>query len=907
MIRLMSPIVVLVLMALVMSASPVNAEYVKNGAAVCLAQGDQYNPSLICTGPGSTIIVWQDYRNGDCDIYAQRLDSTGVALWADGGVAICTATGDQSDPQIVSDDAGGGIIAWNDRRSGAFDIYAQRIDANGTPLWAPNGTPVCALVRDQAGPRIAEGGEPGGAIITWNDNRTNLNNCDIYAQAIDGDGNILWSADGVPICTADGSQYNPVIISDGAAGAFIAWDDYRIPECDVYVQRINGSGVVQWEDDGLAVCSAEGFQGGPRLVSGPSSGVIVAWIDNRNLNYDIYAQWVNGDGDTYWTLDGVAVADSDWHESLSSMVSDGAGGAIFFWTDNREGASGIYAQRMNDSGNMIWLWSGVPISVVPEWSEAISAIPDGNGGAIIALADYRRGYGDIYAERVDATGEILWTRNGVSVCTAPMDQLGCRLAPDFRGGAIIAWRDVRNGSHYDIYAQRVREDGLWGNPEPAIASCLDVPKDQGGWVRITVKASSHDIKQEQDYPITGYNVWREISSLGAAGRLEAEGVLKSGDVPAIDLLAKAVSTPGVRISRAQAMLLGFPEGDWESIGFHAAKQDTVYYFTVPTRNDSTASDIPWETYMVTAHTPVPSTFIVSNADSAYSVDNLAPGITGGFAGTQSLAPPGLRLSWSENVAADLASYRIHWGPDDAFVPDESNLLGTTADTTYNDPGWAPGYFYYYKLVALDRHGNRSSAALLRPEDVKVGTLLTNCAASCSGSAIEVTWRLSEAAAGMYFVVLRACGPTEAFIGMPNVEIKRDRLSFSFHDSKIEPGSTYRYRVDLYNEGGRSVLFETQAISTPVMPITLYQNRPNPFNPSTAITYHIPDRYHVRLAVYDSSGRPVARLVDALEEKGFHSIEWNGRDEEGRSVASGVYFYRLVAGKHAISKKMMLIR
>ena len=115
-------------------------------------------------------------------------------------------------------------------------------------------------------------------------------------------------------------------------------------------------------------------------------------------------------------------------------------------------------------------------------------------------------------------------------------------------------------------------------------------------------------------------------------------------------------------------------------------------------------------------------------------------------------------------------------------------------------------------------------------------------------------------------------------------------------------------MNVVDEAGSRTLFETDAISTPAMPLTLHQNHPNPFNPSTTIGYYLPGDASVTLEVYDSSGRLVARLLNgAKQAKGTHSVGWRGLDAQGRSVSSGVYFYRLTSGKETISKKMVLLR
>ncbi len=83
--------------------------------------------------------------------------------------------------------------------------------------------------------------------------------------------------------------------------------------------------------------------------------------------------------------------------------------------------------------------------------------------------------------------------------------------------------------------------------------------------------------------------------------------------------------------------------------------------------------------------------------------------------------------------------------------------------------------------------------------------------------------------------------------------------------------------------------------------------PNPFNPSTTISYYIPDARHVELAIFDISGRLVDRLVSQTMVAGEHSVQWNGTDTRGSRVASGVYFYRMTAGSIVDTKRMILIK
>jgi hypothetical protein len=88
---------------------------------------------------------------------------------------------------------------------------------------------------------------------------------------------------------------------------------------------------------------------------------------------------------------------------------------------------------------------------------------------------------------------------------------------------------------------------------------------------------------------------------------------------------------------------------------------------------------------------------------------------------------------------------------------------------------------------------------------------------------------------------------------------------------------------------------------------LSQNAPNPFNPVTEIAFSVPRETDVELAIYDVIGRRVATLVDGTLEGGVHRAVWNGRSDTGEQVASGVYFYRLMAGDEMVSRKMVLLK
>jgi hypothetical protein len=120
---------------------------------------------------------------------------------------------------------------------------------------------------------------------------------------------------------------------------------------------------------------------------------------------------------------------------------------------------------------------------------------------------------------------------------------------------------------------------------------------------------------------------------------------------------------------------------------------------------------------VIAHSEVPSAFWISEPDSGYSVDNLAPVVPLGFAGEQSYTPEGLQLTWDPNDEPDLSGYRIYRGLTEGFEPGPGNLLTSVVDTMTFDGGWRWDEVWFYKLAAVDIHGNESGYSLLVPSEV----------------------------------------------------------------------------------------------------------------------------------------------------------------------------------------------
>ena len=443
---------------------------------VCVAMDVQEFPFLVEDGSGGVIVTWHDIRSGNRDIYAQRINADGELLWAKDGISVYTGEGEQGWPASVSDGAGGAIIAWMDSRAvhevtaersehnNTQDIYAQRVDATGKLLWDTTGVPVCVDndVLQEDVMAIPDGS--GGVILTWEDWRNG--NQDIYTQRIDGNGKPVWAENGVSVCKAEGDQYDPSVTINSKGGAIFVWWDARSPaDWNIRAQRLDADGKPIWDESGVAVCDEPGAQGNPLIANDGAGGAYVVWVDYRNdemmmfANGDIYVQHLDANGAMLLAKSGIPICNLPSNQQQPAIISDGAGGTIITWWDERDVYSDIYAQRINGNGKALWQKNGLPVCVAEGLQREPRLISDGTNGAIIYWKDYRQDYGertvdDIYVQRINADGEILWGHNGAPVCTANGEQITFHAVTDSEEGIFIAWADKRNGEE-DIYIQRV--------------------------------------------------------------------------------------------------------------------------------------------------------------------------------------------------------------------------------------------------------------------------------------------------------------------------------------------------------------------------------------------------------------------------------------------------------------------
>lgn len=446
------------------------------------------------------------------------------AAWPMDGSAVCTVpTSAQTAPNIVPDGNGGAIVSWLDARG---CLFAQRLSSAGVPQWADNGVQVCTGSTFLSA--LAPDGQ-GGAFVVWYIGG-------VHAQRIDANGNLLWQTQ---YDFLGAGSLNDAISDGGGRLVFAAFNPTG--SSFIRVQCVGDDGTPQWTTSGVIVEAGAGtlnFRWFPRLAPDGAGGTIATWYTNGALSgYDVHAQHVNASGVAMWsyggsTDGGVPITDAGPEDYDPQIVPDGAGGAVIAWWQT-DTAGDIYAQRVDASGARLWTPNGVPVCTLPNAQNGVFLAPDGAAGAILVWVDKRTGVDtDIYAQRVDGAGSPQWASNGVAICDLPANQNASRVVADNAGGAFIVWADQRNGA-YDIYSQHVDASGVVQWDDDGVRLCVAAGNQTVP--QIALVASGDAIAAWQDARSGNNDVY--------AQRMTLAGPTGVGDAPRFARLGLDPSAP----------------------------------------------------------------------------------------------------------------------------------------------------------------------------------------------------------------------------------------------------------------------------------------------------------------------------------------------------------------------------
>jgi hypothetical protein len=243
-----------------------------------------------------------------------------------------------------------------------------------------------------------------------------------------------------------------------------------------------------------------------------------------------------------------------------------------------------------------------------------------------------------------------------------------------------------------------------------------VPSDQGSQVRVRWYASYLDSVERL---VESYQVWRQVPPAAALAALR-NGALRVSDAAGAYRTPEALAAGKQGRRLIQTTIQAGQVVYWEFLASQVAHGNGTYSYVASTTSDSVSGYNPYTIFRVDAEDhfldevnglPTRDGFAYwrSAPDSGYSVDNLAPAPPAPFAGSYSAGSS--TLHWRANTEADLRGYRLYRGASSGFTPNPGSFVGEYPDTAHVDAAGGP---YYYKLSAIDVHGNESGFTSLLP-------------------------------------------------------------------------------------------------------------------------------------------------------------------------------------------------
>ncbi|MGQ9655017.1 MAG: hypothetical protein ACUVXD_13210, partial [Thermodesulfobacteriota bacterium] len=192
---------------------------------------DEYG--MVLDEGGGVWIAWADNRNGNNDIFLQHVLSDGTLALRSYGLPLCTALGDQWNPRLISDGEGGVIVVWQDQRTSPEQVYGQRVNANGVALWETDGL-LISSIRGSI-PQIVRTSDNYFLVVWRDDDASGGAGSDfLRAQKLTGEGYPVWEPDGVKVTEDPGAPSSFVALKDQSGGGVVFFSD----DGNIYGNRV---------------------------------------------------------------------------------------------------------------------------------------------------------------------------------------------------------------------------------------------------------------------------------------------------------------------------------------------------------------------------------------------------------------------------------------------------------------------------------------------------------------------------------------------------------------------------------------------------------------------------------------------------------------------------------------------
>ena len=846
--------------------------------SVSPSQFDQHNISTSIFPNGNRLVVWDDNRKGAIKIFGRRLDSAGAPISEDQLLVGSTVGSNYANPVVGIDSFGEVHLFYRNSTTGL--VLGSGFDSSLMPT-IPEFLLNDTTLQSFAGAFDAAIYPNGQAIVVW-ENYSGLSTT-IEMSIVDSVGNVVLSPTTANSGGGSFSRFDPAVAVDPSGDFLIAWDDRRNGQADIFVRLFNGAGTAYGADESVLASALDQIE--PDASFSPDGNFVIGWIDERGSGQVFAKRYNRSQGQVG---SDILISDSVITSDNSGVAISGTGDSTY-WAAWATSTPQAHIQLVRLDSTLTEIDAIQNADSLPTGQKFYPHLSTGTSEAAVLWEQVNSSNSDVAYRRFDSAAIPLMSSelilNSDSIGAPSTSPAIAAVQGAIGSRAYITFADERSGSS-DIWLQSIREDGslLGGN--------VMVSQDISG---------SH-----QDQPA--------IDLVGDKALIVWLDSRVVNLIPGLRIFGRYIDQTGAFMTSefligdtVQATLFGEPK-----VTLNTSHRALTAWLDQRISTDSLRIYGRW---LDGAGSPIGAEFELSAAgDSSCTNLSLDTDSSGNFYAIwldQGKDTAAVKISWYDS--SGFATGSFFWRPatDSISIEELSTAVNLRGEIALLWVGLSSERHLY--LTVVDTTG----AILLsdRRVDDSPSSIPTDPTFSLAPTGYSVAGWIDRRTGmrRMYYQAFDdlynevdfntevSVTPTES-MRQPAVTTVGGRAWFSWVDPRANGqniyASTFVYLPTSASDEGSQLRPNR---------IDLAQNYPNPFNPSTSIAFSLTEKAQVSLDVFNILGQQVKELVNREYSAGRYTVSWDGRNEKGAAVSSGVYLYRLTVGDQAIARKMLFLK
>lgn len=373
-----------------------------DGKPVSLSLENKYEPQLILLNSGELLILWKEnFSENRSEIFIQKVTSKGVRLWSDFGIQLTRLNKEikQFSAEVDQKDNVTILLIAQESNNPTTSVYLIKLNSAGKVI---NG-PIELLNSSES--KISE-----CRIKAVTENQYFIN----WLETKNSRATLFFSrlklnADSVSVYKKNISKLTENVLSFDVSliggDLYVNWYSHE-KQRSIYHQLINSDGNFKWGSEGKLVTTKRGHNSNPQFVVS-NKNIFVSWVNEYGNDKNIYAQLFDMKGNKIWKDAGLPVIEYEGDQFGQKVIYDYRDNYIVAWIDRRfnKQFGNIYAQKLNLSGELQWTNSGIDLGTYTNSEKSyLNLLPDGQGGAIAIFKDKREKKTEIYGQKIYSTG-----------------------------------------------------------------------------------------------------------------------------------------------------------------------------------------------------------------------------------------------------------------------------------------------------------------------------------------------------------------------------------------------------------------------------------------------------------------------------------------------------------------------